>query len=314
MQKIKLFAVIGVTVLCIIINPISEQYVSYLKAETVSVGKHSNPIYEEILRKSKLYKVEAVDARIDPIWKATPGYNGLEVDVKASFENMKGENAFNEEKLIYKQVQPKVHLENLPASPIYRGNPDKPMVGFIINVAWGNEYLPDMLATLKKHNLKASFFLEGRWVKENPDLAKMISESGHEIGNHSFTHPDMKKLSAAEIKSQIEKTNAVIEATTGRVCKWFGPPSGSYRDEVVKIADVLGLGTILWSVDTIDWQKPAPETIIHRVEAKVHPGALILMHPTDSTAKALDRMITKIEQKNLKIGTVSDTLGEQRID
>ncbi|WP_318504512.1 polysaccharide deacetylase family protein [Bacillus sp. T3] len=314
MKKIKLICIIAVTALCIIYNPISDHYVAYLKAESVQVGKHSNPLLEEITSKRKLYYVPAVDARIDPVWKATPGYNGREVDIKASYEKMKDQGHFNEEKLIYKQIKPKVHLQDLAASPIYRGNPDKPMVGFIINVAWGNEYLPDMLATLKKHNIQASFFLEGRWVKENPDLAKMISEAGHEIGNHSYTHPDMKNLSAAEIKNQLQKTNDVIEATTGRVPTWFGPPSGSYRDEVVKIADIMGLGTIIWSVDTIDWQRPAPETVIQRVESKIHPGALVLMHPTAPTAKALDRMITIIESKSLKIGTVSETLSENRIN
>ena len=69
------------------------------------------------------------------------------------------------------------------------------MVSFIINVAWGNEYLSDMLATLKKHHVSATFFLEGRWVQKNPELAKMIADAGHEVGNHSFTHPDMKNLS-----------------------------------------------------------------------------------------------------------------------
>lgn len=314
MKKMKLICIIAVTALCIIYNPISDHYVANLKAESVQVGKHSNPLHEEIISKSKLYYVPAVDARIDPVWKATPGYNGREVDIKASYEKMKDQGRFNEEKLIYKQIKPKVHLQDLAASPIYRGNPDKPMVGFIINVAWGNEYLPDMLATLKKHNIQASFFLEGRWVKENPDLAKMISEAGHEIGNHSYTHPDMKNLSAAEIKNQLQKTNDVIEATTGHVPKWFGPPSGSYRDEVVKIADIMGLGTIIWSVDTIDWQRPAPETVIQRVESKIHPGALVLMHPTVSTAKALDRMITIIESKSLKVGTVSETLSENRLN
>ena len=81
----------------------------------------------------------------------------------------------------------------MPPSPIYRGHPEKPMVSFIINVAWGNEYLPEILATLKRHQITASFFLEGNWVKSNPDLAKMIVSAGHEVGNHSYTHPDMQK-------------------------------------------------------------------------------------------------------------------------
>ena len=89
------------------------------------------------------------------------------------------------------------------------------MVSFIINVAWGNEYLSDMLATLKEHHVSATFFLEGRWAQKNPELAKMISDAGHEVGNHSFTHPDMKNLSTDRIRQEITKTNEVIKATTG---------------------------------------------------------------------------------------------------
>ena len=231
------------------------------------------------------YKVPAIDAKIDPIWKAIPGYNGLEVDVDASYKKMKESGKFSDEKLVFKQVKPNIHLDDLPPTAIYKGHPDKPMVSFIINVAWGNEYLSDMLATLKKHHVSATFFLEGRWVQKNPELAVMITDAGHEVGNHSFTHPDMKNISAAKIRQEMMKTNEVIKATTGSNPKWFAPPSGSYRDEVVKIAAEQKMGTIMWSVDTIDWQKPAPDVLINRVMSKVHNGAIILMHPTASTAQ-----------------------------
>lgn len=120
-------------------------------------------------------------------------------------------------------MKPEVHLNDLPPSPIYRGHPEKPMVSFIINVAWGNEYLSDILATLKKDQVSASFFLEGNWVKKNPELAKMIVSAGHEVGNHSYSHPDMKILGAAQTRNQMLKTNEVIEAATGVKPVWFAP-------------------------------------------------------------------------------------------
>ena len=80
------------------------------------------------------------------------------------------------------------------------------MVGLIINVAWGNEYLPDILETLKKHDVM-QLFSEGRWVKENPRFAKMIVDAGHEIGNHSYTHPNMKTYRQMKSRDQLEKTN-----------------------------------------------------------------------------------------------------------
>jgi probable sporulation protein (polysaccharide deacetylase family) len=173
--------------------------------------------------------------------------------------------------------------------------------------------LPEMLAALKKHQVKASFFLEGRWVKNNPDLAKMIVSAGHEVGNHSYTHPDMRRMTAAQTREQLVKTNEVIEAATGNKSKWFAPPSGSYREETVRIAAEFKMKTVMWTVDTIDWQKPSPDQLINRVISKIDNGSMVLMHPTESTAKSLDRLITLIEEKNLKIGTVSDLMSEERI-
>lgn len=295
-------------------NPLSNTYVASLSdnRESITVSKSSSQLYETIESNAGKYRVEAVDAKIDPVWKAIPGINGLEVDIKASYNKMKKDGVFVEQKLVFKQIKPKVHLEDLPAAAIYKGNPDKKMVSFIINVAWGNEYLPDILATLKKNHVKASFFLEGRWVQKNPEMAKMIVEAGHEVGNHSYTHPDMSKISEAKIREEITKTNDVIEATTGKIVTWLAPPSGYYNEAVVKIAKEQKLGTLMWSVDTIDWQKPSPDVLLQRVMGKIHNGAMILMHPTESTASSLNELISQIKAKKLEINTVTEMLSEDR--
>jgi probable sporulation protein (polysaccharide deacetylase family) len=299
----------------VIINqpPVSRYITSFSQAPSMMVMKGNDPLYAEIVEKAKQDEIPPQDAVIDKVWKAIPGYNGLKVDVQASYENMKKDGKFDEQKLVYEQVPPRVHLDDLPPAPIYRGHPDKPMVAFLINVAWGNEYIPKMLDILKKHNVKATFFLEGRWVKNHPDMAKMIVDAGQEIGNHSYSHPDLKSLGNEKIREELVKTNEVIEATTGVKCRWFAPPSGSYRDDVVKIAADLDMKTIMWSVDTIDWQKPSPSVIVKRVMSKVHPGAMILMHPTLSTAEALEPLIISIQQKEYEIGNVSTLLDEKRI-
>ncbi|MCH1623736.1 polysaccharide deacetylase family protein [Ferdinandcohnia quinoae] len=295
-------------------NPYTTDYVNALKhnQESVTVSGQNN-LLSEIEKKSIEYEIPAEDAKIDIVWKAMPGYNGLKVDVKASHERMKKDGKFDEKKLVFKQTPPNIHLEDLPAEAIYRGHPNKPMVSFLINVAWGNEYIPDMLTTLKKHNIKATFFLEGRWVKENPELTQMIVDAGHEVGNHSYSHPNMEKLSAELIREQLIQTNDVIEATTGKQVTLFGPPSGSYRAEVVKIADELGMKTIMWSVDTVDWKRPQPHVLVERVLSKIHPGAMILMHPTSPTAQSLERLILSIKQKEYLIDNVSTLLSEERI-
>ncbi|MEH7495599.1 polysaccharide deacetylase family protein [Neobacillus sp. 3P2-tot-E-2] len=313
MKKFVLIACILFVAWFSVNNPLVDTYVASLKGNVVTVGKQENPLYQSIIKNASTYNIPPSDAKIDEVWKAMPGYNGLTVDIEASYKNMKKSGIFDEKKLVYKQTTPTVHLKDLPPSPIYRGHPDKPMVSFIINVAWGNEYLPEMLAALKKHQVKASFFLEGRWVKNNPDLAKMIVSAGHEVGNHSYTHPDMKRITAVQTRDQLLKTNEVIEAATGNKSIWFAPPSGSYRDETVKIAAELKMKTVMWTVDTIDWQKPTPDQLINRVISKIDKGSMVLMHPTESTAKSLDRLITLIEEKSLKIGTVSDLMSEERI-
>lgn len=313
MRKFILISVMLIAGWTMVNNPFSHTYVTGLKTGALAVAGNENSLMSEIEMKAKEYEIEPSDARKDPVWKVIPGYNGLKVDVKKSFNKMEKEGKFDPEKLVFKQVPPQIHLSDLPPMAIYKGHPEKPMVSFIINVAWGNEYLSGMLATLKKHNVTASFFLEGRWVKNNPGMAKMIADAGHEIGNHSFTHPNMKQLSAPKINEEISRTNEVIEAVTGVKTKWFAPPSGYYKDEVVEIAAAHKLGTVMWSVDTIDWQKPSPEKLINRVMGKVHNGAMILMHPTESTAASLDQLITQIKGKDLQIGTVSNMLSENRI-
>jgi peptidoglycan-N-acetylglucosamine deacetylase len=307
--------VIAILTLLAVENPLSDEYVQSLKhGDVTASGSISN---EELLQKIKAAAEDksfpAQDARIDPVWKATPGYNGIKIDIQKSLKNMKKDTVFSEENLVYKQIRPEKHLSDLPPSPIYRGNPDKPMVSFIINVAWGNEHIPDMLATLKKHHMYATFFLEGRWVKNNPDLAKMIVDAGHEIGNHSYSHPNMETLETTKVVDELKKTNEIIEVTTGEKVKWFAPPSGSYRDEVVKIAHQMDMRTIMWSVDTIDWQKPQPDVLINRVMSKLHKGAIILMHPTASTANSLNSLIVQIKDKQLRLGTISSLFKEERI-
>ncbi|MFB9762311.1 polysaccharide deacetylase family protein [Ectobacillus funiculus] len=295
-------------------NPYTAHYLQDMKMEAVQAAKLQAPLYEEIAQKAKEYNIPADDAKIDKIWKAVPGYNGRIVDVQASYRNMEKQGVFDKNKLVFEEVPPKVHLQDLSPAPVYRGHPEKKMVALTINVAWGNEYLPNMLETLKKHNVKATFFLEGRWVKENPSLAKMIAEADQEVGNHSYTHPNMKTLSARAIEEQLTKTNAMIEVTTNQQVRWFAPPSGSFRDEVVTLAAKHGMGTIMWTVDTIDWQRPEPSVLLNRVLTKVHPGAIVLMHPTSPTARSLDTLIVQLKKKGYKIGSVSMLLDEKRID
>ena len=313
MKQVVLFLFFFIISIALLENHYSLTYLESLKTEAVFAIKENDPLYHEILEKKEDYEEPPVNAIIDPIWKAVPGYNGIEINVDASYKKMKKKNRFNKNDLVFKEVRPDITLDDLDPSPIYKGNSKKAMVAFQINVAWGNEYIPEVLKILKKHDIKATFFLDGSWTKKNPRLAKMIADDGHEIGNHAYSHPDMKQLSNDKIREELTKTNKIIVATTGQTPKWFAPPSGSYRDDVVDIAADLNMKTVLWTVDTVDWKSPNPAEMSYRVVQKIHRGAMVLMHPTKPTAEGLERMITGIQEKGFKIGTVSELLSEKRL-
>lgn len=318
MQRYQKFVHITVFIILVMLtfnisyNPFTVNESSQMSQFVTVEKKADDFLREEIKQKAASFAEEPQDAYIDRVWKKTPGRNGIEVDIDKSYEKMKEEKVFDESLLVYKQISPNTSLKDLPPAPIYRGHPEKEMVSFLINVSWGTEYIPDILNILKQQKVKATFFVEGKWANENAELVKMIDEQGHIIGNHAYNHPDMARISSQEIIKQIEQTNNIIEAIIGKTPKWFAPPSGSYNDEVVKVAYDLNMETILWTVDSVDWKKPSVSVMMNRIMKNIHPGAMILMHPTSSVAQGLSMMIEEIKHKGYKIDTVEKLLSEER--
>lgn len=192
--------------------------------------------------------------------------------------------------------------------PIYQGSSEKKQVSLAINIDWGEEYLPDMLNILESNQVKATFFITGRWAQKFPEITRSIAQKGHEIGNHGFSHASPNKMSLEQNKSEITRTMSVIEKATGKRTRLFAPPSGERADHVLQAAAELGHSTILWSVDTIDWERPSPDVIINRVFKKVHNGAIILMHPTNSTLEALPEIIRELKNREYILVTVSENV------
>src|SRR5690625_911901 len=284
----------------------------YTNISSTDVSAKNNELLMEIKEKAKEYHVQPMDAYIDRVYKKTPGRNGRKVNIEKSYQNMKKSQKFTESLLVFDEISPSVSLKDLPASPIYRGHPEKEMVALLINVSWGTEYIPRILEVLKEQNVKATFFIEGKWAKENKNIVKMIHEQNHLIGNHAYNHPDMARISVTEMNEQIENTNEIIEAIIDYRPKWFAPPSGSFNDQVVKTAHELEMETILWTVDTIDWKNPSVSVMINRVMKNIHPGATVLMHPTEPVAQGLGLLIDEIKQKEYSLGTIEELLSEKR--
>lgn len=190
----------------------------------------------------------------------------------------------------------------------YRGNSEQKCVSLMINVYWGNEYLPNMLKTLKDNNIKTTFFVGGTWVNKFPELFLQIVNDGHEIGNHGFFHKDHDKLNYAQNSTEIMATHKLVKEYTGENMTLFSPPSGAYNDITVKVATNLGYKTILFSKDTIDWRDHDTNLIIQRATTNIQNGELILMHPTLNTAEALPTIIEKLQNQGFTLTTVTQNI------
>ena len=254
------------------------------------------------------YAQPAIDATTDKVWKNIPGKSGRVVNVKKSFQAMKKEARFDEKKLVFDKIKPEVTLNDLPTNVIYRGNPKKQMIALSVNVAWGEEYLPQMLEILAEQNVHATFYMEGRWAKAHPKLVKQIAKAGHEIGNHSYTHANFSTISRNQAQEELLKTNAVLEKITKKKIHLFAPPSGAFHAGTAELARENGMYTVLWTMDTIDWQNPSPSTVMQRILKKKHPGGIILMHPTKASTYALDLMIETLQGKGYALGTVGSLI------
>jgi len=207
-------------------------------------------------------------------------------------------------------LQPLFTTSQLPGKvqPIFQGNTNEGKVAFACNVFWGEEFLPEMLNTFEANNIKITFFIGGSWAKRFPHTVTELAGRGHELGNHTYSHPHPNTLSKDKNKEQILRAEQLITELTQIKTTLYAPPYGEYNDIVLAAADELGYKTIMWSIDTIDWQRPPAEVLISRVMKKINNGSIILMHPTAPTAKALPELIQQIKSKGYTITTVSDII------
>lgn len=193
--------------------------------------------------------------------------------------------------------------------PINRVNTNDKKVALTFDVAWGSENINEILNILDKHNAKATFFLVGSWVDDNKDLVELINEKGHEIGNHSNTHPSMKNMSDEEILNEIEITSEKISNITGKKTYLFRPPFGEVNEEVMQICELLDYKSIKWDVDSQDWKGIDSVHIIERVSKGVQPGSIVLFHANcNNIEEYLDSILNQLESKGYKMVNLSDLI------
>lgn len=191
--------------------------------------------------------------------------------------------------------------------PIYNVDTPQQKVALTFDAAWGSDSTERILDTLKENNVKATFFLVGFWVEKYPELVKRIDAEGHEIGTHSNTHPHMPKLSENKMRLELETSSNLIKTATGKDVELFRAPFGDYSDKMLNLADSMGLKTIQWDVDTLDWKDLTATDITMRVMSKAKAGSIVLMHNDGKhTAEALPLIISGLKNKGCEMVKVGD--------
>ncbi len=193
--------------------------------------------------------------------------------------------------------------------PIYSVETAEKKIAITFNCAWEADDIPEILKILEKYNAKATFFILGQWAKDNPDEVKMIAGAGHEIGTHSNTHPDMAKISAEEIKTELLRSCEHIKNACGESPRLFRAPSGSYSSELIKIAAEMGFTTIQWDVDSRDWMDKTAEEMVESVTKNIKKGSIVLFHSgKENTLKALPQILEVIKNAGYESVGVSELI------
>lgn len=193
--------------------------------------------------------------------------------------------------------------------PIYSVERQDKKISVTFDCAWGVEHTESILSALKSNGVRATFFAVEFWVEKYPEYVKKVVEAGAEFGTHSATHSHMSKQSADEIENELTSSAAALESVTGEKVELFRAPYGDYDDELIKTASNLGLYTIQWDVDSLDWKDLSANDIAMRVINRVQSGSIILMHNNGlHTAEAVPIIITTLKNRGYEFVPVSELI------
>ena len=195
---------------------------------------------------------------------------------------------------------------------VYRSaGADTGAVSLMFNVYWGTDEVYKILDILDEYSAKSTFFIGGSWADDNVECLKEIAARGHELGNHGYFHKDHKKLDEKGNRAEIENCNQFIALAAGITPTLFAPPSGSYGDTALNVAEQLKMKTILWSKDTIDWRDKDKSLIYKRATDGVTGGDFILMHPMQATREVLPDILQYYRNNGLRAVTVTKNLQKE---
>ena len=207
--------------------------------------------------------------------------------------------------------------EELSASwAYYIGNPKEKVLYLTFDCGFENGNTPAILKALKKHHAPATFFVVGNFLETSPDLIRQMRKDGHTVGNHTFHHPDMSKISTKEaFAKELSDVESLYQEITGEeMTRFYRPPQGIYSPENLQMAKELGYHTFFWSLAYVDWyedNQPTKEEAFAKLLPRVHPGAVVLLHNTsDTNAEILDELLGKWEYMGYSFRSLEDLIKE----
>ncbi len=201
--------------------------------------------------------------------------------------------------------------------PVYCVERDDRKIAISFDAAWGGDKTKKILDILDEYGVKTTFFLVDIWTQRFPGLVREIAARGHEIGNHSATHPKMSTLSREQIRRELDVMADHVQALTGVRPTLFRPPYGDYNNDVVLTARASGYVPIQWSVDSLDWKNKGVQPLIDRATKNVKSGDIVLFHnDSEYILDALPTILRSYQEQGLSAVPISELLltGETTLD
>lgn len=194
----------------------------------------------------------------------------------------------------------------------YVGDAGEKKIYLTFDCGYENGNTPAILDALKKHNVSATFFVVGHFLESAPEQVKRMVEEGHTVGNHTYHHYDMSKISdPAVFRKEMDDVRELFKETTGtEMAMYYRPPQGKYSEENLQMAKELGYSTFFWSLAYVDWNvdaQPSHEEAFSKLTGRIHPGAVVLLHNTSKTnGEILDELLTKWEEMGYTFGKLEE--------
>ena len=191
-------------------------------------------------------------------------------------------------------------------------------VYFTFDNGYEQGYTQEVLEVLKKHQVPATFFVTGHYVKTEPDLVKRMVDEGHIIGNHSYSHPDFTTMTKEEMKKELDKLEKAVADVSGqKQTVYLRPPRGTFNENTLKWATEFGYVHVFWSLAFKDWEtnnQKGWKYSYDQIMTQIHPGAILLLHTvSEDNAKALDKVITQLKKDGYTFKSLDDLMKKQLV-